>query len=187
MPETAPKQLIAITYGDVFPKEKLPSFENLLKDVPTIVLLRYITHEHQKVHYTMYAPDVHLEVLTKMIRSFHSKAKQNACIFLQRNRGCCILMDTVSTMHLCFESLKNFVSIDSYDDLDLEPTEEELDNIYRAYLLCNTEWTEHQLCPGGSITDMLLKIDVPFSEFIFHKDIECQLYKAFKFFSLLRR
>lgn len=81
---------------------------------------------------------------------------------------------------MCFETLKFGYDLADDDDM-LSPTREEAIEIAKAYALCNRDWIEAQKIESD-VRKTMLMLDLPISEFKFHKDVKAAMYKASQFF-----
>lgn len=140
--------------------------------------------EHWPVHFSMNSPRLHSKAIAKLWQALPKKYRSNLSAHQRRNQS--ILIDSHATLHICYEALRNYLPIDSYEDQDISPAQDELENIYRAYLKCNSYWTSKQKL-FDNINDISLSIEVPFIEFKNHKKILTAGYKSIKFFEFCKK
>ena len=185
-----PKAIVALDYNQIYGEEELNlTIADHLADVPTLVVLHHILMLHWPLHYVMNSPMFHRKAIGRLNQALKGKAKRNLIQLLrpelrrklQKNKPDYILIDTQSTLHVCYEALRNYMPMEGYDDNDINATEEELQDIYKAYLKANSYWTGKQ-CISSDIIDTMLAIEVPFIEFKHPKPVLSSAYKALKFF-----
>lgn len=180
-----PQTLTAIEYSSIYGEQgKEDSVADCLKDIPTAVILHYILMEHSRIHFAMNSPQLHSEAIAKLWHTLPKKLRPKLSAHQRKQKS--LLFDSYATLHICYEALRNFVSMDVYGDNDINPAKDELENIYRAYLKCNSYWTSKQK-PHPDLIDLSLGIEVPFIEFKNHKKFVTAAYKAFQFFEFCEK
>lgn len=186
----APKAIIALDYDQIYGEEELNlTIANHLADIPTMVVLHHILMLHWPLHYVMNSPMFHRKAIGMLYQNLKGEAKRNLIQLLrpelrkklQKNKPDYILIDTQSTLHICYETLRNYSPMEDSDENDINATEEELQDIYKAYLKANSYWTGKQR-KYSDIIDLMLVIEVPFIEFKHPKPVLSSAYKALKFF-----
>lgn len=178
--ELIPQILVAVSYYDIFSKDdNKPTIGEVFKELPMMVVLTYVLKQHLSVHFSMYASEPHKRILDELCRDLYKVERTNLYRFRRRNNRA-FLYHTESTLRMCFETLKYGYDLEEGDD-QLQPTREEAINIAKAYTLCNTDWIESQKLEADTYQTMLM-LDLPVSEFKFHKDVKAATYKASQFF-----
>lgn len=179
----SPKALIAVSYSDIFGKGD-DDITGILKELPMIVVLSYILKLHLTIHFSMYARDPHNKILDELCQDLYKPERTNLYRFRKQHDNHVILYNTDSTLRMCFETLKFGYDLDN-NDSQLTPTREEAIEIAKAYALCNRDWIESQKIESDVPATMLM-LDLPFSEFKFHKDVKAAMYKASQFFQFCK-
>eukprot|EP00825_Cyclidium_porcatum_P037882 TRINITY_DN4273_c0_g1_i3.p2 TRINITY_DN4273_c0_g1~~TRINITY_DN4273_c0_g1_i3.p2 ORF type:complete len:338 (+),score=16.19 TRINITY_DN4273_c0_g1_i3:231-1244(+) len=180
-----PQALVAISYNNIY-NDNQGDVNSLIAEIPTIVLLKYVLTQQLGVHFSMDAYRPRYTAINKLCQSLSKPEKSRLRTFLCAYPQKALLLNTESTLQLCYESIRNYVSIEDFDDDDIEPNQEEMRNIYKAYLKCNEEWTEKTRIYDDPV-DTLIMIDVPNVEFKFHKDFKSAVYKAMHFFNFCEK
>lgn len=178
-----PKALIAVSYSDIFGKGD-GDIAGILKELPMIVVLSYVLKLHLTIHFSMYARDPHNKILDELCQDLYKPERTNLYRFRKQHDNHVILYNTDSTLRMCFETLKFGYDLD-YDDSQITPTREESIEIAKAYALCNQDWIESQKIESDVPATMLM-LDLPVSEFKFHKDVKAAMYKASQFFQFCK-
>lgn len=177
--EISPIALIALSYSDIFGKEDC-NISEILKGLPMIVVLAHILKSHLTIHFSMYSQEPHHKLLDELCQDLYKPERTNLYRFRRKHDDKVILYNTDSTLRMCFETLKFGYDLDE-DDTMLYPTREEAIEIAKAYTLCNRDWIESQRIETDVCRTMLM-LDLPSSEFKFHKDAKAAIYKACQFF-----
>ena len=178
-----PKALIAVSYSDIFGKGD-GDIAGILKELPMIVVLSYVLKSHLTIHFSMYARDPHNKILDELCQDLYKPERTNLYRFRKQHDNHVILYNTDSTLRMCFETLKFGYDLD-HDDSQITPTREEAIEIAKAYALCNRDWIESQKIESDVPATMLM-LDLPVSEFKFHKDVKAAMYKASQFFQFCK-
>lgn len=178
-----PKALIAVSYSDIFGKGD-GDIAGILKELPMIVVLSYVLKSHLTIHFSMYARDPHNKILDELCQDLYKPERTNLYRFRKQHDNHVILYNTDSTLRMCFETLKFGYDLD-HDDSQITPTREEAIEIAKAYALCNRDWIESQKIESD-VPETMLMLDLPVSEFKFHKDVKAAMYKASQFFQFCK-
>lgn len=173
-------QLQILSYSSLKKSSTTETFKSLLQDIPSVKALEYIVEKQNKVLYAFSDVQTQKELINEM-RSYLNKPEQGAIDnFLIKNKNPVLIMNQ-SCLTFYVETLR----MPYIGDKVLE--KDDIRRIYLAYLLCSDIWSKHQetgfsMTPG-SPEQMLLKVDMPLSEFKQHKDFKIALYKGTQFFS----
>ena len=178
-----PKALVAVSYSDIFGKGD-GDIAGILKELPMIVVLSYVLKSHLTIHFSMYARDPHNKILDELCQDLYKPERTNLYRFRKQHDNHVILYNTDSTLRMCFETLKFGYDLD-HDDNQITPTREEAIEIAKAYALCNRDWIESQKIESDVPATMLM-LDLPVSEFKFHKDVKAAMYKASQLFQFCK-
>lgn len=181
--DISPKALIAVSYSDIFGKAD-GDITEILKELPMIVVLSYVLKLHLTIHFSMYARDPHNKILDELCQDLYKPERTNLYRFRKQHDNHVILYNTDSTLRMCFETLKFGYDLDNGDS-QITPTRDEAIDIAKAYTLCNRDWIESQKIESDIPATMLM-LDLPVSEFKFHKDVKVAMYKASQFFQFCK-
>lgn len=150
-----------------------------------IVVLAHVLQSHLTIHFSMYAHEPHKKLLDELCQDLYKPERTNLYGFRRKHNDQVILYNTDSTLRMCFEVLKYGYDLDE-NDSQLIPTREEAIEIAKAYTLCNRDWIESQRIIEADIRKTMLMLDLPVSEFKFHKDVKAAMYKACQFFQFCK-
>lgn len=173
-------QLQIITYSNVVGKKaEGDDFVKLMEGIPTLPALEFVVERQNRVMFA-FADIKTQKVAIYEMRCYLTQEEQaNVDAFLG-NMAAPILLMNLSGMEFCAQALRR-------PNTEVrELSKEETRRVYLAYLLCNEKWSSHQ--EKGLEVDsehpenMLLKVDMPLSEFKRHKDFRAALYKATQLF-----
>ena len=181
--DISPKALIAVSYSDIFGKSD-GDITEILKELPMIVVLSYVLKLHLTIHFSMYARYPHNKILDELCQDLYKPERTNLYRFRKQHDNHVILYNTDSTLRMCFETLKFGYDLDN-GDIQITPTRDEAIDIAKAYALCNRDWIESQKIESDIPATMLM-LDLPVSEFKFHKDVKAAMYKASQFFQFCK-
>lgn len=172
-------QLQIITYKNVAVKVEADAFTQLMEGIPTLSALEFIVERQNRVIFAYSDTKTQKDAIYEMRCYMYPEEQTNIDTFLT-NMSAPILLMNLSCMEFCVEALRKPNT--EYRTL----TNDEIRRIYLAYLLCNELWSAHQ--EQGFMQDaehpenMLLKVDMPLSEFKRHKDFKAAIYKATQLF-----
>lgn len=172
-------QLQIITYSLLKKNCSPETFEALLQNIPSVKAMEYIIERQNGVLYAFSDLQTQKDFINEM-RSYLDDKEQNAVEkFLSDNENPVLIMNQSSLFFYA-----KLLRLPYMEDRPLQ--REDIRHIYLAYLLCSDFWTKQQdqgFCKTlGNPELMLLKVDLPLSEFKQHKDFRAALYKGTQFF-----
>lgn len=173
-------QLQIITYSNVVGKKADEEvFVNLMEGIPTLPALEFVVEKQNRVMFAFADIETQKEAIYEMRCYLGQEEQANVDAFLG-NMPAPILLMNLSCMEFCAQVLR------TPNTEARELSKEEIRKVYLAYLICNEKWSSHQ--EKGLEVDsehpenMLLKVDMPLSEFKRHKDFKAAIYKATQLF-----
>lgn len=172
-------QLQIITYSSLKKDYTTDVFETLLQDIPSVKAMEYIVERQNRVLYAFSDLKTQKDCINEMC-SYLDKEEQNALKnFLRDNENPVLIMN-----QSCLFFYASLLRMPYVKDRTLKG--EDIRHIYLAYLLCSDIWSKQQergFCKTlNNPEQMLLKVDMPLSEFKQHKDFKVALYKGTQFF-----
>lgn len=177
-------QLQIITYKNVAGKAETDAFAKLMEGIPTLPALEFIVERQNRVIFAYSDTKTQKDAIFEMRCYMQPEEQTNIDTFLAKMPAPILLMN-LSCMEFCAQALRKPNT--EYRAL----TNDEIRRIYLAYLLCNEKWSDHQ--EHGFKQDaehpenMLLKVDMPLSEFKRNKDFKAAIYKATQLFRFCER
>lgn len=173
-------QLQIITYSNVVGKKADEDvFVNLMEGIPTLPALEFVVEKQNRVMFAFADIETQKEAIYEMRCYLGQEEQANVDAFLG-NMPAPILLMNLSCMEFCSQVLR------TPNTEARELSKEEIRKVYLAYLICNEKWSSHQ-ADGFKVDpdhpeNMLLKVDMPLSEFKRHKDFKAAIYKATQLF-----
>ena len=173
-------QLQIITYSNVVGKKADEEvFVNLMEGIPTLPALEFVVEKQNRVMFAFADIETQKEAIYEMRCYLGQEEQANVDAFLG-NMPAPILLMNLSCMEFCAQVLR------TPNTEARELSKEEIRKVYLAYLICNEKWSSHQ-ADGFKVDpdhpeNMLLKVDMPLSEFKRHKDFKAAIYKATQLF-----
>lgn len=174
--------LVSLRYCDLYPEEK-ENAEDLLKNISLDHVLQFILERQAKVQYTPDDTTAHTDLLKEMKSNLSQDAQQRLEEKKKSNSLC--VFSNMSTLRFIMLALQ------TCDWKTNNTLETNIENIYKAYLICNGQWTNlqnkeiGQLMEQNNIPASLIIADVPIVEFKTYKECIPQIYKAIKLFSFM--
>lgn len=173
-------QLQIITYSNVVGKKaEEDGFAKLMEGIPTLPALEFVVERQNRVMFAFADIKTQKDAIYEMRCYMEQEEQANVDEFIS-NMATPILLMNLSGMEFCAQALRR-------PNTEVrELSKEETRRVYLAYLLCNEKWSSHQ--EKGLEVDfehpenMLLKVDMPLSEFKRHKDFKAAIYKATQLF-----
>jgi len=173
-------QLQIITYSNVVGKKaEEDGFAKLMEGIPTLPALEFVVERQNRVMFAFADIKTQKDAIYEMRFYMEQEEQANVDEFIS-NMATPILLMNLSGMEFCAQALRR-------PNTEVrELSKEETRRVYLAYLLCNEKWSSHQ--EKGLEVDsehpenMLLKVDMPLSEFKRHKDFKAAIYKATQLF-----
>lgn len=178
-------QLQIITYSNVVGKKaEEDGFAKLMEGIPTLPALEFVVERQNRVMFAFADIKTQKDAIYEMRFYMEQEEQANVDEFIS-NMATPILLMNLSGMEFCAQALRR-------PNTEVrELSKEETRRVYLAYLLCNEKWSSHQ--EKGLEVDsehpenMLLKVDMPLSEFKRHKDFKAAIYKATQLFSFCEK
>ena len=149
-------------------------------------VLQFILERQAKVQYTPDDTKAHTDLLKEMKSNLSQDAQQKLEEKKKSNSLC--VFSNMSTLRFIMLALQ---TCDWKTSNTLTRTN--IENIYKAYLICNEQWTNLQneeiksLKEQKNIPTILIITDVPIVEFKTYKECIPQIYKAIKLFSFMSK
>lgn len=173
-------QLQIITYSNVVGKKaEEDGFAKLMEGIPTLPALEFVVERQNRVMFAFADIKTQKDAIYEMRFYMEQEEQANVDEFIS-NMATPILLMNLSGMEFCAQALRR-------PNTEVrELSKEETRRVYLAYLLCNEKWSSHQ-AKGLEVDsehpeNMLLKVDMPLSEFKRHKDFKAAIYKATQLF-----
>lgn len=179
-----PSIFIAIGYEEIYDDFDVVNPLDLLADVPTVAVLKFVAEKFSSVFYAQtdvvnqrqyiwnFCPYLPKEVRQKVWSFIKRIEKGGNHVFIYGAMGCQMVYRL---------ALQKNVPLGENDDIEL--CKEEYEPVFKALLYCNSIWTNQQLSKGNfTIGDLSLKMDIPIAENKHYKDFRPQLYKASQFY-----
>ena len=182
---------IVLAYDDIYDDYSTIDPKILIEGIPTIPLLRYVVRCQNEIMYAVSDLTTQRRMLVEISRYLPKDLKNKVRLFLRRHRKTIYM--TVDTALLMYSlALSNFREMNADDDC-LELCEDEMSKTFKAIMYCNKKWLDigygHQTPLSETIKNdnmglakILLRLDLPISEFKYYKNFKTQLYKAIKYF-----
>lgn len=173
-------QLQIITYSNVVGKKaERDDFVKLMEGIPTLPALEFVVERQNRVMFAFADIKTQKDAIYEM-RCYLTQEEQAKVDAFLGNMAAPILLMNLSGMEFSAQVLRR----PNTESRTL--SKDEIRRVYLAYLLCNEKWSSHQekglkLDPDHP-ENMLLKVDMPLSEFKRHKDFRAALYKATQLF-----
>ena len=153
---------IVIVYNSIYNDYKSVNVHELLRGIPTLSLLHYITQQISKTTYSLGDPYLQRCILHETKRYLPKGVRKRVLDFMQKHEYITYIEVYGSILFMGL-ALQNFTSHE-YDDEELS-----IGNLNIADM-------------GIYVISKFLLIDLPIVEFKVHKDFKAQLYKAICFF-----
>ena len=179
--EFLPPVIVSIGYRDLYDDYDTIEIKDILKDIPSVVVINFIAENLNNVLYSFSDTKTQRQLIRDFCSYVTPETKKRIWRFT-RNTPECMLYDTYGCCLLFGLSLQNYMPLDE-GDKDLELCKDEYEKILKAITYCNQRWTDEQADNIDIKTS--IKIDVPIIEFKKYKDFRYQIYKAIPFFQFL--
>jgi len=183
--ERKPTIFVAIGYEEIYDDFNTANPSELLDDVPSAAVLKFIAEKYASVFYAQsdaagqrqhirdFCPHLPEKIRRKVWNFINRTEKNGNYVFIYGAMGCQMVYRL---------ALQRYIPIEEDDDVDL--CEDEYEPVFKALLYCNSVWTNQQLTKGDKkLGDISLKMDMPIAESKHYKDFRPQLYKASQFYS----
>lgn len=183
--EFLPQVIVSIGYCDLYYDYDAVDVHTILKDVPTVAVIRFVAENINKVVYAFSDTQTQRQLIRDFCPYVERETKKRIWRFTG-NHPECMLYDTYGCCLIFGLTLQNYTPLDAGDD-DFELCEDEYEKVLKAITYCNQRWTDEQ-AENIDMSDMVrasIKIDVPIVEFKKFKDFRYQIYKAIPFFQFL--
>lgn len=176
-----PQFYVALTYKSIFDDYDKTSPANLLKDIPTITALNYVSYTCAQLHVNETNWAVQNKLLQLWIKNFPNAVKEKIDSAIKKNHDPSIF-DNITSLFTIEDILEN-------NNSENRPlTDEEELSLFKLYLWEAQRWTDSQKGPSDSIPNIEKYISfsvplmLPFIEHFKYKDFRCQSIKAIYFF-----
>lgn len=185
MKSSIPDILVVLGYDGIYSDYKSVNAHDLLKNIPTLSVLHYITQKTNQITYSFGNQSLQRELVHEMNKYLPKTVRKKVQEFIWKHKSICYI-DFYGSMLLMGLALQNFTPHEE-DDKELSLCQDEYEAVFKAVIYCNQRWTDEQSQGvdnriSKDIVSMSLLIDLPIVEFKLHKDFKAQLYKAFCFF-----
>lgn len=184
-----PSVFVAIGYEDLYEDFETVNPMELLDDVPTVAVLKYISEKYASVYYAQSNAAKQRQLVSEFCPHLPIQIKRNVWKFITNTEkaGNHFLIYSAMVCQMMYRlSLQHYVPIDVGDDYEL--CEDEYEPVFKALLYCNSIWTNKQLSKGShKLGDISLKMDIPIAEIKHYKDFRPQLFKAYQFYTFCEK
>ena len=173
-----PKVLVCLSYNSLFIGYESVNPIQLIQNIPSLKALEYITTRTNNLMYAFSDTDKQIESIYEMSCFFDDEVRVKATQFIGKYDNP-YMIDMNSTFLFYMLILQN------YNTETRLITNDDIINIYKAYLYCSQLWTDKQINVGtgfSSLVEAAIRIDLPIVEFKLYKDFKPQIYKASRFF-----
>ena len=186
-PSFIPEVILALSYKQIYDDFAKVNPKDLIKGIPTFVVLSEILKLECDVHYTLHNPDEDHKHISDYYNICDTQERDKSKSAMKKHGRNLLLINTEGTLRFVRLALTCYVpEVKGY-----KLTASDRKNIYKAYLFCNQIWTNEQLNNNvfafSNFVDASLRIDLPFSEFKYFKDFRTQMYKSIHFFQFAER
>ena len=180
-----PEIFVVLGYDGIYSDYKSVKAHDLLKNIPTLSVLHYITQKTNQITYSFGNQSLQREMVYEMKQYLPKTVRKNVQEFIGKHKAISYI-DFYGSILLMGLALQNFTPHEE-DDKELPLCQDEYEAVFKAVIYCNQRWTDKQRQGVGNriskdIVSMSLLIDLPIVEFKLHKDFKVQLYKAICFF-----
>lgn len=179
-----PSVFIAIGYQEIYGDFANVKPLELLADIPTPVILKFVAEKYASVFYAQSDIENQRLLIREFIPFLPTRVRQKVWRFISRTEkaGNHAFIYGAMGCHMIYRmalQLNNHL-----DEGDVELCEDEYEPLFKALLYCNSVWTSQQISKDVlSVGDMSLKMDIPIAEIKHYKDFRPQLFKAHQFFA----
>lgn len=177
---------VVIGYDGIYDDYKTVKVHELLKDIPTLSLLHYITQQINKIVYSVGDQNLQRSMLYETSKYLPKEVRNRIRHFIGQYKSINYIEFYGSTLFMGL-ALQNFTPHEE-DDKELSLCQDEYEATFKAIIYCNQRWTDEQLRDLNiknkdlDVVSMSLLIDLPIVEFKLQKDFKVQMYKAICFF-----
>jgi hypothetical protein len=185
------KGMITIGYSDIFEDFDTVSFEQLIKDIPSINIIKLMSFLLSELHSRERDPLIQIDFLNKWGERLPEDVKASIFTIVKRTRKTpnnnVNFINNISGLTFIQRILTNFNYLDEVDDIT---PQQEL-NLFKAYLFCSQEWINEQLINMpevdkvkgvDNLIKMFLLMQMPYHEIQEFKDFKIQFLKSLYFF-----
>lgn len=172
-------QLSIITYSTIHDKPSDELFAQLMEDIPLLPALKFIVERQDSFIFAFSDIEGQKNAIYEMRCYLNADEQRKVDEFI------CVQQNPVLFMNLsCLSFYAQALRKPNTEYRAL--TNDEKRRVFLSYLICNENWSSHQ--EDGFVVDnehpenMLLKVDMPLSEFKRHKDFKAAIYKATQLF-----
>lgn len=180
-----PVMFVAIGYDDVYDDFNNVNPNKLLDGIPTEVVLKFVAEKYSSIFYAqsdVVAQRRHIRDFCPYLPLPRRKKTWNFIKSIEASGNHVFLYSAMGCMMTYRLALQSYTPLEQGDDTDV--CIDEFEPIFKTLLYCNKLWTDQQLNKDkNSLSDMLLKMDIPIVESKHYKDFRPQLYKANQFFT----
>lgn len=180
-----PEIFVVLGYDGIYSDYKSVKAHDLLKNIPTLSVLYYITQKTNQITYSSGNQSLQRGMVHEMNQYLPKTVRKQVQEFIWKHKAISYI-DFYGSILLMGLTLQYFTPHEE-DDKQLSLCQDEYEAVFKAVIYCNQHWTDKQSQGVNNrirkdIVSMSLLIDLPIVEFKLHKDFKAQLYKAFCFF-----
>lgn len=188
-PRGRPSVFIAIGYQEIYDDFETVNPLDLLEEVPTSAVLKFIAEKYADVFYAQSDIAGQRQHIRDFCPYLPDNIKRRVWNFIRRTEKAgnhAFIYGAMGCQMVYRLALQRYVALDDGDDVELCKDEYEL--VFKSILYCNSVWTNQQLSEGDkNIGDISLKMDMPIAESKHYKDFRPQLYKASQFYNFCEK
>lgn len=165
-----PNIMVVVGYNDIYGDYTKVNVPDLLKGIPTLSLLHYITEQTSKVIYSFGNQNLQRTLLHEMSRYLPKEIRKKVQDFMWHHKSISFL-DFYGCTLLLGLALQNFYP-HTVDDNELPLCQDEYEAVFKAILYCNQRWTNEQSQELNNrncdIIPTSIRLDLPIVEFKLH-------------------
>lgn len=179
-----PELHVAIGYSDVWNDFDTIDPMEIIKNIPTVPLLKYMVDIHKRVEYAYSDTRSQIQLIRDLNQNLDKNSKKKVFAFINRH-DFPFLISHETAVYFYSLVMSKYCSLDKFEDIELELLGNEKEAACKALLYCNQMWTDTQIANNASnmdVIDLSIFVDIPISEYKFHKDFRPQIFKAIQLF-----
>lgn len=180
-----PDTLVCIGYKSIYDDYDTVVIKDVIKDIPTQVILDFIVEQQNRVLYAFSDSATQKQQIRDFCKYVSTETKERIWKFT-KSQPKCMIYETYGCALAYGYALENYIPFEEEEDY-FELCEDEYEKVFKLILYCNQNWTDKQMPIDGNVNmiDLSLKIDLPISEFKLYKDFRFQLSKAVTLFKFM--
>lgn len=185
-----PSLFIAIGYEDIYDDFNSVNPLDLIADIPTVVVLKFIAEKFSSVFYAQSDIETQRQYIRDFCPYLPTIVKRKVWSFIRRTEKAgnhAFIYGAMVCQMIYRLALQLNVPLEKDDDIEL--CADEFEPVFKALLYCNSVWTNQQLDKSDNHTlgDLSLMMDVPVAEYKRFKDFRPQLFKARQFYDFCEK